>query len=94
MITALTILAAVLTSEATVSAAAQNDRAEAIIADARDRMLAGDALPPDLEMSLRALPPAERLRVIAFLRRAGLLTGPGRSADWLLAPAQGEEMTR
>lgn len=92
MITALTILAAVLTSEATVSTA-QNDRAADIIADARDRMLAGDALPPDLEMSLRALPPAERLRVLVFLRRAGLLTGPGRSADWLLAPARGEEMT-
>ena len=54
-------------------------------------MLAGEAMPADMEARMRDLPPAERLRVLVFLRRAGLFSGPEWPIDRVLAPAGQEK---
>lgn len=38
-----------------------------------------------------ALPPAERIEVLIFMRRSGMLTGPGWTIDQLLAPSTKQE---
>lgn len=44
--------------------------------EARQMVLAGEALPPDFLLSLSGLDEADRLLAVIYLRRAGLLTGP------------------
>lgn len=50
-------------------------------------LLNGDALPPDIDDRLMQLEPGERVEVLVFLRRSGLLTTPVWSAEHMLAPA-------
>lgn len=66
--------------------ATQDDPAAILIEDARSRLLNGDPLPVDIDTSLRRLPPAQRLRVLVFLRRSGMLETPGWTVEQLLAP--------
>lgn len=65
------------------------------LADYRDRatqrLLDGQSLPPDYRFELMRMPPARRFEAIVFLRRSGLLTGPGWTAEDLLKPAQAGE---
>ncbi|MFJ1290531.1 hypothetical protein ACEPPZ_00415 [Paracoccus yeei] len=65
--------------------------ADALIAQATEAMLAGEPMPADMEARMRDLPPAERLRVLVFLRRAGLFSGPEWPIDRVLAPAGQEK---
>lgn len=69
-------------------AGAEAPPSDALIAEATQWLLAGDDLPADMNARLRGLPPAERMRVLVFLRRAGMMTGPGWNSDDLLAPAE------
>ena len=87
----LAVLAVLAATGAVPTLAAHPGGAEAVIADAQERLLAGEPLPADLDQRLRRLDPVERLRVLVFLRRSGMLTDPGRDAGWLLAPAAGAE---
>ena len=57
-----------------------------LIAEATDLLLNGEPLPSDLDSRLMQLSPADRIEVLVFLRRSGLLTGPGWTIDRLLAP--------
>ncbi|MFH5775350.1 hypothetical protein [Paracoccus broussonetiae] len=66
------------------------DRAEALIAAATQDLLDGKPLDPGIDVDLRRLDPAGRLRVLIFLRRSGMLDGPGWTADMLLAPADAD----
>lgn len=50
-------------------------------------LLEGGALPADYRRQLMAMPPAERIEAIIFLRRAGLLTGRAWQITDLLSPA-------
>lgn len=85
------ILALFLTAAlSTATAEAPPPPADRLIAEATEWLLNGDALPPDMNARLKRLPPADRARVLVFLRRAGLLTGPGWTAEELLAPAAAE----
>lgn len=59
---------------------------EALIEDAKARLLDGRDLAPETELQLRAMKPAERLEVLIFLRRSGMLTGPVWPVERLLAP--------
>lgn len=60
--------------------------AEMFIADAQDRLLAGEALPGDFRIRLSRLGPADRYAVVIWLRRSGLLTGPEIPLAEMLAP--------
>jgi hypothetical protein len=59
---------------------------DGLIAEATDLLLNGEPLPSDLDSRLMQLSPADRIEVLVFLRRSGLLTGPGWTIDRLLAP--------
>lgn len=59
----------------------------AIAAEASERLLAGESLPPDYRLRLLALPPAERLLAIIYLRRTGLLRGDPWPLEDVLRPA-------
>lgn len=61
---------------------------DALIAQATQWLLEGKDLPVDINLRLARLPPAERVRVLVFLRRSGLFTGPDWPIDKLLAPAE------
>ncbi|WP_233253277.1 hypothetical protein [Paracoccus binzhouensis] len=61
---------------------------DAMIRDAKERLLNGEDLPPELDERLMRLPPADRIEVLIFLRRSGMMTGPGWTAERLLAPAR------
>lgn len=61
---------------------------DAIIRDAKERLLNGETLPPDLDERLMRLPPADRIEVLIFLRRSGMMNGPGWTSERLLAPAR------
>ena len=65
--------------------------ADRLIGEATEWLLNGEDPPPDLDMRLRALAPADRLRVLVFLRRAGIYDHPGWTAEQLLAPARAPE---
>lgn len=67
---------------------------QAVLPDLRDfrdeatvLLLEGGTLPTDYRRQLLAMPPAERIEAIIFLRRAGLLTGQTWQIDQLLKPA-------
>ncbi len=64
---------------------------DGLIQEATDLLLSGEALPPDLDLRLMELPPAERIEVLIFMRRSGMLTGPGWTIDQLLAPSTKQE---
>ena len=66
---------------------------DGLIQEATDLLLSGEALPPDLDLRLMELAPAERIEVLIFLRRSGMLTGPGWTIDRLLAPSTRQEAT-
>ncbi|AGT07451.1 hypothetical protein [Paracoccus aminophilus] len=63
---------------------------EALIAEALEALLDGRSLPADTDEQLRALSPADRLEVLVFLRRSGLLIGPTWPVERLLAPGSSE----
>lgn len=65
--------------------------ANRLIRDATEWLLNGEDPPADLDQRLRALAPADRLRVLVFLRRAGIYDHPAWTAEQLLAPAQTPE---
>ncbi|MTH36554.1 hypothetical protein GL279_18365 [Paracoccus limosus] len=81
-----------LLMSAALSGAGANAPAEAdaLIAQATEWLLAGEDLPVDMDLRLRRLPPEERIRVLVFLRRSGMFTGPDWPIDKLLAPALAE----
>lgn len=58
-----------------------------LIQEATELLLSGEALPPDINLRLMELAPADRIEVLIFLRRSGMLTGPGWPIDRLLAPS-------
>lgn len=89
MILAMLISAALANADAAaeVVAAPPEAGADALIAQATQWLLAGEDLPVDMNVRLARLPPAERIRVLVFLRRSGLFTGPDWPIDKLLAPA-------
>ena len=60
---------------------------DGLIEEATDLLLSGEALPPDIDLRLMELSPAERIEVLIFLRRSGMLTTPGWTIDRLLAPS-------
>ncbi len=57
------------------------------IADATERLIAGEELAPDFPVRLQALPPDQRLLAIIHLRRAGYLSDVVMPLDWILSPA-------
>lgn len=67
--------------------AAPVQSAEDFAAEATEWLLDGKALPDDWKSRLQAMAPAERLQSLIFLRRSGLLTTQGWTADEILAPA-------
>ena len=67
---------------------APNSAADAFAADATAWLLDGKSLPPDWKTRLQAMQPADRLQSLIFLRRSGLLTTQGWTADEILAPAK------
>lgn len=69
-------------SERLLSAEAQR-----FIDDATNRLIAGDELPRDYPVTLKSLPPPERLLVIVHLRRMGFLTTVEMPIDWVMDPA-------
>lgn len=69
-------------SEGLLSAEAQR-----FIDDATNRLIAGDELPRDYPVTLKSLPPADRLLVIVHLRRMGFLTTVEMPIDWVINPA-------
>lgn len=79
--------AVLLTVLALEGAAAPADPAARIIADASAQLLEGRELPRDMRLRLLALEPSDRIRVIAFLRRVGLLKGAAWPVSDLLLPA-------
>ena len=60
---------------------------DGVIEESTDLMLSGEALPTDIDLRLMELSPAERIEVLIFLRRSGMLTTPGWTIDRLLAPS-------
>ncbi|SMO74172.1 hypothetical protein [Paracoccus laeviglucosivorans] len=88
MTPALTIMALLTgTSPDVVTPEAASQGAAPMIAEATEWLLEGQPLPADLDARLRLLAPSERMRVIVFLRRSGMLSGAGWAVDDLLAPA-------
>lgn len=51
-----------------------------------DRLLAGRGIVPDWRDQLVAMPPADRLEALIFLRRSGLLQSPAWPIEAVLAP--------
>lgn len=68
--------------------------AAAYAEDATQRLLAGDALPPDYRLQLMAMSPDARLQTLIYLRRAGLLTGEPWPLVDILGPAIPSEISR
>ncbi len=60
---------------------------DGLIREATEQMLNGERLSPDMSIKLMSLGPADRIEVIIFLRRSGMLEGAGWDVDRLLAPA-------
>ncbi|QJD16484.1 hypothetical protein [Paracoccus sanguinis] len=61
--------------------------AQRFIDDATNRLIAGNELPRDYPVTLKSLPPADRLLVIVHLRRMGFLTTVEMPIDWVMDPA-------
>ena len=66
---------------------------DSLIQEATNLLLSGEKLPPDLDLRLMELAPTDRIEVLIFLRRSGMLTGPGWTIDRLLAPSTRQEAT-
>lgn len=73
---------ALAAAEPSVAGAAR----DALLAESQVWLLEGRGLPGDIESRLAALPPADRIEVIVFLRRSGLLTDIPWHAERLLSP--------
>lgn len=58
--------------------------------EASQWLIEGRDLPPDYRLRLLEMPPADRLQVIIFLRRSGLLVGQAWSLQDILRPAKTE----
>lgn len=86
------MIAAALVAFALEAAGSGAVTRDALIRDATDRLLAGESLPADTDERLMRLAPADRVEVLIFLRRAGLLSGPGWPAERLLAPALAQDV--
>ncbi|KRW96618.1 hypothetical protein O4J55_03925 [Paracoccus sp. PXZ] len=82
---AVLILSAALAAEPAGDAAPTRD---GMIRDATERLLYGEPLPADLEDRLMRLAPPDRIEVLIFLRRSGMLAGPAWTTERLLAPAR------
>lgn len=65
---------------------------DALIRDATEWLLNGEDLPRDIDERLMRLSPSDRIEVLVFLRRSGMMIGPAWSADRLLAPAKNKEI--
>lgn len=78
----------------TTSAAPPDQPADQMIAQATDWLLNGEDLPPDMNARLKRLAPTDRARVLVFLRRSGMMTGPEWAVEDLLAPAEAEVAPR
>ena len=61
--------------------------AQRVIDDATNRLIAGEELPRDYPVTLKSLPPSDRLLVIVHLRRMGFLTTVEMPIDWVMDPA-------
>ena len=61
--------------------------AQRVIDDATNRLIAGEELPRDYPVTLKSLPPSDRLLVIVHLRRMGFLTKVEMPIDWVMDPA-------
>ncbi|REF67743.1 MULTISPECIES: hypothetical protein [Paracoccus] len=61
---------------------------DGLIREATDRLLYGEPLPADMGDRLMRLSPADRIEVLIFLRRSGMLAGPAWSIERLLEPAR------
>jgi hypothetical protein len=75
-----------------LSSDARVETRDDLIHDATERMLNGEELSRDIDERLMHLAPADRIEVLIFLRRSGMLSGPSWSADRLLAPVTGKEL--
>ncbi|RDW12372.1 hypothetical protein [Paracoccus thiocyanatus] len=82
---ALMILSAALAAEPAGQAAPTRD---GLIRDATQRLLYGEPLPADIDDQLMRLSPPDRIEVLIFLRRSGMLAGPAWSIERLLEPAR------
>lgn len=82
------IAALFLSSALAATPAAPAPTREALIRDATAWLLAGEDLPRDIDERLMRLTPTDRIEVLVFLRRSGMMIGPGWNADRLLAPAK------
>lgn len=80
------VLASPLQSPATPNGLLSAE-AQRFIDDATHRLIAGDELPRDYPVTLKSLPPPERLLVIVHLRRMGFLTTVEMPIDWVMDPA-------
>lgn len=90
MTLALLLLLTVLSTGGAV--AAPSGDAGRLMEDATAMLLEGREMPRDIRVRLLALQPAERIRVIAYLRRIGMMTGAAWPAtDLLLAPPGPQE---
>jgi len=84
---AVLVLSAALAAGPAADAAPTRD---GLIRDATERLLYGEPLPADIDDRLMRLSPVDRIEVLIFLRRSGMLSGPGWSIERLLAPARDE----
>lgn len=57
-------------------------------AQVTEAMLAGETLSADHTIRLNALAPVERIEMIVFLRRSGMMKGPTWPIEDLLRPAE------
>ena len=79
-------LVILLTTLAAEEAAAPSEAAEDVMKAASALLLEGGSLPRDMRLRLLALEPADRIQVIAYLRRIGLMKGAAWPASDLLLP--------
>jgi hypothetical protein len=83
------VIAALILSAALAEAAAGGvPTREGMIRDATDRLLYDEPLPADIDDRLMRLSPSDRIEVLIFLRRSGMLIGPAWSIERLLEPAR------
>ncbi|MDB6178749.1 hypothetical protein PAF17_14725 [Paracoccus sp. Z330] len=73
-------------SAAGASAEMPTPQMSAFERDATNWLLEGRDLPPDYRLRLLEMGPSERLQILVFLRRSGLLTGDSWSLDDILRP--------
>lgn len=79
-----------LLSAVVPDAGAEADR---LINVATTLLLEGQPMSDEIIIGLPTLPAAERMKVLIFLRRSGLMTTPIWTVDRILAPAEGSKDT-